>query len=93
MSPDFVHHFHGGCILQVNILQKRVCVLQEELNIYQARRYMIIFGQFVPFHTCGSQLLKFYGLIKTLKYSYSFKRSLFSVNKRLRPFPVLSQYY
>uniref|UniRef100_A0A8B9FZQ1 Uncharacterized protein n=1 Tax=Amazona collaria TaxID=241587 RepID=A0A8B9FZQ1_9PSIT len=23
---------------QVNILQKRVCVLQEELNVYQARR-------------------------------------------------------
>lgn len=48
---------------------------------------------FVPFHTCGSQLLKFYVLIKTLKYGRSFKRSLFSVNKRLITFPVLSQYY
>lgn len=80
-------------MLQVNILQKRVSVLQEELNTYHARRYVITFDQFVPFHTCGSQFLKFYGLIKTLKYGCRFKRSLFSVNKRLRIFPVLSQCY
>ncbi|XP_062362561.1 centrosomal protein of 112 kDa [Cinclus cinclus] len=43
---------------QVSFLQKRV--LQEDLNTYHAKKYGIIFDQFIPFHTYGSQILKFY---------------------------------
>lgn len=82
---NFVAYFHVGCILQVNFLLKRV--LQEDLTAYHAKKYGIIFDQFVPFHTCGPQFLKFYSLIQTLQHGCSFKSSLFSVNTHLRMFP------
>lgn len=54
---NFVPCFYVGCILQVSFLQKRL--LQEDLNAYHAKKYGLIFDQFIPFHTYGSQFLKF----------------------------------
>lgn len=85
MNWNFVPCFHVGCVFQVSFLQKRV--LQQDLNACNAKKYGIIFDPFVPFHTCGSQFLKFYGSIQTLQQGCSFKSSFFSVNRHLRSFP------